>query len=157
MEHAKHIIRAVLLLVFVTVVFVIVRHFAVPSTFGAYGHFRYGSVADITARRPVHGGRVSCAECHADEMEFIAENRHASINCEVCHAPVATHAVAGEVVAEMPVRRTIEVCAWCHQRLEARPKTFPQIVLVDHVVDKGGQMSEGICLECHDAHEPFEE
>ena len=31
MEHAKHIIRAVLVLILIAVAFVVVRHFAIPK------------------------------------------------------------------------------------------------------------------------------
>ena len=156
MEHSKHIIRAVLLLVVIAIVFVVTRHFLIPESFGDYGHFRADSVVEFAAKSPVHGGSESCAECHADEVSFVAEEEHRSISCEVCHAPVATHAAAGEKIADMPVHRTTALCGWCHQRLAARPTTFPQVTFVEHVTDKGGELSEGICLECHDAHDPTE-
>ncbi|MHC4303958.1 MAG: cytochrome C [Planctomycetota bacterium] len=157
MEHSKHIIRAVLLLVLVAVVFVVVRHFLIPKSFGQYGHFRGDNIAEIAAKSPVHGGRESCVECHADEVDYVSEEEHGSISCEVCHAPVAAHAAAGEKIADMPVHRTTALCSWCHQRLDARPDTFPQINFVEHVTDKGGEFNEGICWECHEyAHDPTE-
>jgi hypothetical protein len=155
-EHSKHIIRAVLLLIAFAVVFVVVRHFLIPRSFGEYGHFRGESLAEFAARTPAHGGRESCAECHADEVEWVSEEEHGSISCEVCHAPVAAHAAGGEKIAEMPVHPSNALCAWCHQRLVARPATFPQVVFIDHVTEKGGELTEGICLECHDAHDPTE-
>ena len=84
------------------------------------------------------------------------EEEHRSVSWEVCHAPLATHAAGGEKTADMAVRRTTALCAWCHQRLAARPATFPQVALVEHVTEKGGELAEGICLECHDAHDPLE-
>jgi hypothetical protein len=155
-EHSKHIIRAVLLLVVAVVLFVVVRHFLIPRSFGEYGHFRGESIAEFAAATPVHGGAASCAECHADEVEWVSEEEHRSISCEVCHAPVAAHAAGGEKIADMPVRRTNALCGWCHQRLAARPNTFPQVVFLDHVTEKDGELVEGICLECHDAHDPVE-
>jgi hypothetical protein len=156
MEHSKHIIRAVLLLIAFAVVFVIVRHFLVPSSFGDYGHYRADSIVEFAAKTPMHGGPASCTECHADEVDFVSAEEHGSVSCEVCHALLATHAAGGEKTADMAVRRTTALCAWCHQRLAARPATFPQIVLIEHVTDKGGELSDGICLECHDAHDPIE-
>jgi hypothetical protein len=156
MEHAKHIIRAVLLLIAIAVVFVVVRHFLVPDSFGDYGHYRSLSIAEIAARAPAHGAVGACAECHAEEAAWVSEEEHKTVACEVCHAPLATHAAAGEKTADMAVRRTTELCAWCHQRLAARPATFPQVVIVEHVSEKGGELTEGICLECHDAHDPLE-
>ncbi len=74
----------------------------------------------------------------------------------MCHAPLGTHVVEGEVIAEMRRTRTHDLCALCHQQLVARPPTFPQVVLADHVAERGGELSEEICLECHDAHDPSE-
>ncbi|MHC4427284.1 MAG: cytochrome C [Planctomycetota bacterium] len=156
MEHTQHITRAVLLLIATVIVFATVRHFAVPDTFGDHGHYRFASVAEIAAKTPMHGGRGSCLECHADEADFAAEGPHRSISCEACHAPLGTHVVAGDVIAEMRTTRTHALCALCHQRLAARPPTFPQVHLAAHVVDKGGELTAEICLECHDAHDPSE-
>jgi hypothetical protein len=154
MEHTKHIIRAVLLVVVIAVTFVFVRHFAIPKSFGEFGHYRYNSVAEHAAKSPVHGPPGACAECHDEEAETHAGGAHSSVSCEVCHAPLHRHVEAGEWTAEMPVRRTPTLCAWCHQYLVARPKDFPQVVLVDHVMEKGEEMSDTVCLECHDAHDP---
>ncbi len=156
MEHAKHIIRAVLLVILIAVTFVVGRHFAIPDTYGEHGNYRFASVAEIAGRNPVHAGRESCVECHDDEASYVSEGSHRSISCEVCHAPLPAHVVEGERVAEMPMRRTYELCAWCHQRLVSRPATFPQVVFSDHVFDKGGELVPSICLECHDAHNPAE-
>ncbi|MHC4413757.1 MAG: cytochrome C [Planctomycetota bacterium] len=154
MEHAKHIIRAVLLLVAAAVAFVVVRHFMIPESFGEHGHYRFGSVADYAGKEPVHGARVSCAGCHDEEAGTVSDGKHDPVACEVCHGPLATHVRGGERIAEMPVRRTHSLCGWCHERLVARPKKFPQVDMRTHVADKGGEMIEGICLECHDAHDP---
>jgi hypothetical protein len=156
MEHSKHIIRAVLLLVAIAVVFFVGRHFLIPGSFGDYGHYRSDSIAEIADRPLAHGGPEACVECHADDTAWVLDEEHGAVACEVCHAPVATHAVGGEKTADMTVRRTTELCAWCHQRLAARPVTFPQVVLIEHVTDKGAELTEGICLECHDAHDPIE-
>ena len=89
-----------------------------------------------------------------------AEGKHATVSCEVCHAPLGEFANHGEVMEEarqMPVDRSFKLCGRCHQRLVARPATFPQVVLEDHVAERGADMtSEGVCLDCHDAHNPSE-
>jgi hypothetical protein len=157
MEHTKHIIRFVLLLILAALVFVVVRHFLVPSSFGDYGHYRSDNIAEIAARPLAHGGPGACVECHADDAAWVAEEEHKSVACEVCHAPLATHVAGGEKIADMPMRQTVELCAWCHQRLAARPETFPQVDLVEHVTEKGGVFAEQICWECHEyAHDPLE-
>jgi hypothetical protein len=156
MEHAKHIIRAVLLLLVSTAVFVVVRHFAIPESYGAHGPYRFDSVAEFAAQSPVHGPPGACTDCHDDEAETVSGGKHGSVSCEVCHAPLGNHVRDGEKFADMPARRSYTLCGLCHRRLAARPKDFPQVVLMDHVREKGGDMSETACLECHDAHNPSE-
>ncbi|MFQ5804975.1 MAG: cytochrome C [Phycisphaerae bacterium] len=156
MEHTKHIIRAVLLLAVIAVAFVFVRHFAIPESFGEYGHYRYRSVDEHRSKPPVHGAPEACLECHDEEGEIWSEGKHGSVACEVCHAPLGSHVEANERVAPMLVQRTYDLCAWCHRRLVARPKDFPQVVIPGHGTEKGAEMSEDMCLECHDAHNPSE-
>ncbi|MHC4141559.1 MAG: cytochrome C [Planctomycetota bacterium] len=157
MEHSKHIIRAVLLLILIAVVFVVVRHFLIPRSFGDYGHYRSDSIAEIAARPLAHGGPQACVECHAEDTEWVLAEEHGSVACEVCHAPLVTHVVGGEKIADMRVRRTTELCAWCHQRLAARPATFPQVNLVEHVTQREVEFTEDVCWSCHEiAHDPIE-
>ncbi len=155
MEHAKHIIRAVLLVVMIGLVFVFARHFAIPETFGQFGHYRAASVAEFAAQTPVHGGLAMCVECHEDDeaVEDWSAGKHGSVSCEVCQGPLGQHPENRDV-APMPVNRSYELCGWCHQKLVARPKDFPQVLVPDHGVEQGAELSEAICLECHDAHNP---
>ena len=156
MEHAKHIIRAVFLLLLIAVAFVLVRHFLLPKTFGMHGHYRFASVAEHASRPAAHGGPEACGGCHehADEMETLSAGKHVAVSCEACHAPLGTHVTNKQRVSDMSVHRSFKLCARCHRRLVARPKGFPQVVLPDHVIENGEEMTEAICLECHDAHDP---
>ena len=156
MEHAKHIIRAVLLLVVAAVLFVLVRHALIPASFGEYGHYRYLSVAEYASLQPLHGAPDGCNDCHEEQAEARAEGKHASVSCEVCHAPLATHVLNDERVAPMTVRRSTQLCGWCHERLIARRATMPQVHMTDHVIEKDGELTEAACLECHNAHNPSE-
>lgn len=162
MEHTKHIVRAVLLLIVAAVSFVIVRHFLIPQTFGRYGHFRAASVTEHAALSPVHGDVEACADCHDEPSKERSAGKHAAVSCEVCHAPLGVHIRDEEKVASMPVDRTSRLCALCHERLTARRMDFPQVVLRDHLVENGAgfsegeDMKEGVCLECHNAHNPSE-
>ncbi len=157
MEHAKHIIRAVLLLVLVAVAFVFVRHFAIPESFGEHGHFRYDSVEEHAAENPVHGTPEMCAECHDEEAEILTEGKHGSVSCEVCHAPLGFHVSGERKVGDMPMQRSYELCLRCHQALAARPKDFPQVAFPDHITAKSAELelTEDVCWECQeDAHDP---
>ena len=160
MEHTKHIIRAVLLLALLTVVFILGRHFAIPRTFGTHGYYRFDSVQEHAARKPVHGAPGACAECHEEEADTVSAGRHSSVPCETCHAPLSAtqnpHVKDGEMVGEMPVYRDLELCRRCHERLVSRPKGFPQVALPDHVIDNGANLTTAVCLECHNAHNPGE-
>ncbi len=166
MEHTKHIMRAVLLLLVVAVAFVVVRHFAIPESFGgAHGHYRLASVAEFVAQAPVHGARGACAACHEDEAESIAAGPHSSVSCELCHAPLNAlledgnfHLSAdGEYQVAMPKNRSYKLCAWCHHKLEARPADFPQVVLHEHVAEGDFELKDDVCLQCHEnPHDPSE-
>ncbi len=156
MEHAKHIIRAVLLLVLAAVMFVLVRYTLIPESFGDYGHYRFNSVAEYAAQEAKHGAPDACNDCHDEQTEARAAGKHATVSCEVCHAPLATHVLDDAWVAAMTVRRSTELCGWCHQKLVARPATMPQVHMTNHVIEKDGDLTESACLECHDAHNPSE-
>ncbi len=156
MEHAKHIIRAVLLVVLVTMVFILVRHAMIPSSFGEYGHYRYDSVAEYGALQARHGAPDACNDCHDEQADLRADGKHASVSCEACHAPLETHVVNDEKVAPMAVNRSTELCGWCHEKLVARPATMPQVHMTNHVIENGLELTEAACLECHNAHNPSE-
>ena len=156
MEHTKHIIRAVLLLVMIAVAFVLVRHFLYPKSFGEHGHYRFDSVAEYATQTPLHGAPGACGDCHDEETEVKANGKHAAVSCEVCHSPFGIHVETDQRVAAMPIDRSVKLCAVCHQRLIARRDNFPQVVLTDHVLEQGAEPAEAVCLECHDAHSPSE-
>ena len=155
MEHTKHIARAGLLLVLAAVAFVVVRHFAIPESFGMYGHYRFDSVREHAGKALVHGAPGVCRECHQEQAEALAEGGHSSVSCEVCHAPLDTAFDEDQHAPRMKVQESLKLCGWCHQRLVARPKDFPQVVLEEHVTAGGMELIEGVCLECHDdPHNP---
>ena len=156
MEHAKHIIRAVLLVILIVVVFIFMRHFAIPESHGRYGSYRFDSVAEHMAQPPVHGAPGGCVECHEEEAEIVSNGTHGTVSCEVCHAPYDKHVQDDEWVAEMPVDRSNAICGRCHERLVARPTEFPQVVIRDHLTEVEAEFSEEVCQECHNAHNPSE-
>ena len=163
MEHTKHIVRAVLLLVVIVLTLIVVRHFAIPKSYGLHGAYRYDSVGEFAAQSPVHGATDACVDCHEEQAEARSQGKqsdneigHSAVSCEVCHAPLASHIEGAEPVAEMRVLRTNSLCLRCHQHLEARPEDFPQVVLAEHLEGMDVELSEGVCLECHNAHNPNE-
>ena len=157
MEHARHVFRAILLLLAVVVVVSLGRGFLVPDSYGKYGAYRADNVQEqMNVRAPRHGGPASCAACHAKEAGKRAAGGHRSVSCEVCHAPLARHAADGKRTAAMPVDQSYTLCARCHRKVVGRPEKFPQVVLDQHVVEKGasGPVEGKVCLDCHDPHSP---
>lgn len=153
--HAKHVVRAALILVLFLVGLLLGRSAFVPASWGEYGSFRASAVPELMAKPVIHGGRASCERCHVGEYETVTGGGHAHVQCEICHAPVSVHAPGDEKIADMPIHRTAELCLGCHQRLEARPASFPQIEPVAHVGEQGGEPGPAACFDCHDPHEPL--
>jgi hypothetical protein len=152
MEHARHVFRIALVLLVLVVVVVVGRSFLVPRSYGIYGSYRFDNVAEqAAARPPLHGGALSCGDCHDDRSEKVAKGGHARVSCEVCHGPLGRHVTEGDVVGPMPVDRSVRLCATCHRKLDGRPAGFPQVVVEKHV--EGGLGPKG-CLDCHDPHSP---
>jgi hypothetical protein len=159
MEHTKHIWRFVLLILSVGMVFVMGRHFLIPASFGVAGHYRLDSTLEIMAQEPVHGNTRACAPCHEEQFDAKAEGKHAVVQCAVCHGPVTIHVTDGVKTAEMPTNPSNQLCGNCHQELEARPETMPQIDLREHlivmeVMTAEDDIPDGACIMCHDVHNP---
>ena len=153
--HAKHVIRAALLLIVFLVALVLGRAAFVPETWGDYGPYRASSVPELMAKPVVHGGRASCSDCHPDELEMVADGGHSTLACELCHAPVTTHAANDEKIADMPVHRSQDLCLLCHRELHARPEGFPQIDPAVHLRENDGEPGPEACFDCHEAHAPL--
>lgn len=157
LAHAKHVFRAAILLLVVLVAMVLGRSLFVPDTWGEFGPYRGAAVAEHRDKQIRHGGNESCAMCHDVEYADHSQGVHASVQCELCHAPVALHVDVeeGELLAEMSVRRSRELCELCHRRLEARPSGFPQVNVREHVLENGGELTDDACFACHEPHSPF--
>ncbi len=159
MEHTKHLWRAIVILLVVFVGGVVVRHFAMPKSFGLDGPYRYDALNDLKAQAPVHGARTDCRSCHSDVWDNAAQGKHATVNCEVCHAPLTVHAKGDEKIADMPSNRAASLCAYCHQKLRAKPEDMPQIDFMAHLTTleaapEDGEIADGTCIVCHDVHNP---
>ena len=159
MQHTKHLWRAALLIIAFATAGGGVRHFVVPESFGEQGFYRYNSLADYMAKPVVHGDASSCVACHTEIAETKSLGKHAAVSCEVCHAPLATHAVGAEKTGDMAINTSPDLCADCHQQLPARPSTMPQVDIREHlatleVLSGNDSIPDGACLVCHDVHNP---
>jgi len=151
MEHSKHIWRAAILLVVVLTGVVVGRHFLVPKSFGEMGFYRGDALYEFMDKTPEHAGADACGECHDDIAAAKAKGKHASVQCEVCHAPLTTHIRDGEKVADMAINRSWHLCGYCHLKLNARPSSIAQIDLREHLeLDPDAPIPDQACLECHD-------
>ena len=116
-------------------------------------------IADFEAKPVIHGGADSCLPCHQKEVDGAKKGKHATNACEGCHGPVTAHVKDNAKFANATVDKSMDLCTRCHEKLQARPKEFPQIVPGEHLV-KVGAISAGeaipkdACLTCHDAHSP---
>jgi hypothetical protein len=155
--HAKHVFRAALMLLAVVAALFLGRSMFVPKTWGEYGRYRGAAVEELRNRQIRHLGDDSCAMCHEAEYAEHAAGVHEPVRCELCHGPAALHAdpEQGEKIADMPVRRSRELCELCHRELAARPAGFAQVDVREHVTDMGGDLTADACFDCHDPHSPI--
>jgi cytochrome c553 len=154
MEHSKHVIRMVFLVILVLIGFHILRTLFTPKSFGKYGHYRADDVPAQMSKPVMHGGAASCAACHEDSSNQVRAGKHGAVECEVCHAPLATHVKDGAMIAKMARSKSAGTCLRCHDFLDARPEGFPQIRLEEHLRTGGVAMGPEVCMNCHDAHSP---
>ena len=155
--HAKHVFRAAILLLAVIATLLLGRSVFVPDTWGEYGWYRGAAVDDHHAREVRHLGDESCAMCHDAEFAVHSAGVHAPLRCELYHGPATLHAdlEEGEKIAEMPIRRSRELCELCHRELAARPAGFTQVDVREHVTEMGGEFTADACFDCHDPHSPL--
>ncbi len=147
LKDAEHLVRLAAAFAIVLVVFLLVRAHFVPKSFGQYGHYRGDALAELSSKPISFAGHQSCEECHADVLEVKTAGKHAGVNCEACHGPLAAHAAdPASVVPQLP--DTAVLCARCHEENIAKPKSFPQVVSKEH---SGGVL----CKSCHVPHSPL--
>lgn len=155
MTPYRHLLRAGILLGAALLVFFIIRTLAVPSSYGQYGHFRGDNLAEQVAIPMQYGPPQVCEGCHSDKVVQKEKGKHKSIPCQTCHGPVSAH-IQDSGVQPMGVNRSWTLCARCHQKIEGRPRSFPQIIIQDHLSTLGVTVdgNEAACLTCHNPHSP---
>jgi len=176
-KDAGHLFRFAGIFILMFVVFLVVRHFVVPKTFGQYGHYRAAAIGEIAAHPAKYAGHETCEACHSDVVEKKMAGKHAHVNCEACHGAIYTTLPAEKpkmnpyerfvamfippLPPDPPLLRHAEdpmsvkpvlpdtavLCAKCHTASAAKPKNFPQVVPADH---SGGAP----CDACHQPHNP---
>jgi hypothetical protein len=134
--------------IFITL-FLVLRHFLTPATFGEYGHYRGASLADNALPEIHYAGQQACFDCHQDIEDLKAKDVHSELHCETCHGPGQKHVLSGES-ADILKPSGREFCGLCHAMNAARQKNaVNQIDLNKHNIGKN-------CIECHNPHQPWE-
>jgi ribosomal protein L37AE/L43A len=145
-RDAGHLFRLAGVFVAGIVLFLVVRGFLVPKSFGQYGHYRGNAITEVAARSIKFAGHQTCETCHADVLERKKDGKHAHVNCEACHGPLAGH--ADDPTSVTPAKLdTAVLCARCHEENAAKPTSFPQVATADHAAGLP-------CDTCHQPHSP---
>lgn len=143
--------RLALLFALLIVMFLTLKHFATPKTFGEFGHYRGAALGEIKAKVPEYSGQKACAECHQDMTDLKAAHEHATLSCETCHGPGRVHISSTDSVVVLPkIPNTREFCSICHTKNAARlAQNIKQIDVKDH--------NQGeLCTKCHNPHSPWQ-
>jgi hypothetical protein len=129
--------------------FLVLRHFLVPDTFGEYGHYRGASLIDNAQPEIHYAGQQSCFQCHQEIEDKKAQDVHSEIHCETCHGHGQKHVISSKSADILkPAGR--EFCGLCHTLNAAKQKSaIFQIDLNKHNIGKN-------CIECHNPHQPWE-
>ena len=138
-----------LFVVFISL-FLLIRHFLVPDTFGQYGHYRGDALIDNSLKEMVHASKEDCYDCHSDIQEKLENDMHAELSCLICHGPGLEHVDNPE--AENIRKESGRVfCGRCHH-LNAAKSTdiIYQVDIATHHIEKEN------CIECHNPHEVWE-
>ena len=145
-KDAGHLFRLAGVFVAGLVIFLVIRGFLVPKSFGQFGHYRANAVTEIAARPIKFAGHESCEGCHADVLDKKKNGKHAGVDCEACHGPQAQH--VDDPTSVKPAKLdTAVLCARCHEANAAKPRNFPQVDTEEH--------STGLpCDTCHQPHSP---
>jgi formate-dependent nitrite reductase cytochrome c552 subunit len=140
-------VRVAMVYIVIAIIFLIVRSFIVPPSFGEYGWYRGDSVSEIMNLSVKHAGSYSCSNCHQTEYKAWTTGKHSTVNCESCHGPLKYH-VDDPGGSKVEVNATREFCGLCHNENPSRPEGFPQINLESH----GNGFT---CVTCHNPHYPW--
>ena len=84
-RDAGHLFRLAGVFLAGILLFLVIRRFLVPKSFGEYGHYRGNALSEIAARPINFAGHDTCETCHADVLEKKKDGKHAHVNCEACH------------------------------------------------------------------------
>lgn len=127
--------------------FLLIRHFLIPESFGEYGHYRGNTLEDVASQEMIHASKETCYDCHDDIQAMVANDLHAGLSCLICHGTGLKHA-EDPSVDNIQKHGGREFCGRCHQINAARPVgIISQIDLATHNPEFND------CSECHNPHD----
>lgn len=142
--------RILLLFVAFTGLFLLVRHFLIPDTFGQYGHYRGESLIDNSSKEKVFADKEDCYACHSDIKEQIDNEMHTGLSCLICHGPGGAH-VEDPQLGNIGKESGRFFCGKCHDIHPSRPNdVVAQVDIKTHHIEKAD------CIECHNPHQLWE-
>jgi len=152
----KHIVRLLLLLVFLLILALAAKSYLTDPSFYEYGHYRADAVPELAAGEPVYKGSVYCLGCHEQRRADWSIGAHVVVQCEVCHGTNREVCLnpgheSDEISQSTIPTDTIRLCTTCHLALPARPEKQPQIVLGQHPFPDEETPQ---CYTCHNPHSP---
>ena len=164
MRNWAHVGKMLLIAALVVVGGLARQRYQRPADYGRYGAYRAGALQDIFAQQPRHQGMAVCNGCHDDIVALHDKDVHFGVACEDCHGPAQLHVQffsgeGGDAITEasatLPREYTLEGCLFCHRKLAARPRNFPQVDPAEHFAFLHVKDATTRCIECHSPHEPL--
>ena len=129
--------------------FLVLRHFLIPKTFGEYGHYRGASLIDNAQPEIYFSGQEACFNCHQNIEDKKVQDLHSEIHCETCHGPGGKHVLSSKTTDILKPNGR-EFCGKCHSLNAAKMKSAVlQVDLEKHNIGKN-------CTDCHNPHQPWE-
>ncbi len=139
------------LFVLFVAVFMVIRFFLIPESFGEYGHYRGDALEDNASHALVYAGKGACLECHPKEAEMLEYDLHSELSCEVCHGPGMKHVITPEIKGLLVKPDSRKSCGICHNFHFARNANF-----INQVDVKKHHDEKQKCIDCHNPHAVWE-
>lgn len=146
-EQLKRLLPAFAIFIFL---FLVIRHFLIPDSFGQFGHYRGDALKENADIEQIYTTKEACFDCHADIQEMLEADVHSEISCLSCHGPGLEHGNNPEA-DNIEKEGSREFCGRCHGINPARPADMIfQIDIQEHHSERKN------CIDCHNPHQVWE-
>lgn len=136
-----------------------------PASFDKFGHYRWDAIGEIQSQKIVNQNTKVCSECHNDIFNLHEKDAHYNVPCVDCHGAGNLHVAfhkGGKDAKNITLKQAVlkkeynlEGCLFCHRKLAARPKDFPQVDVEEHFKFLNVTDPKTKCTDCHSPHEPI--